>query len=785
MDIKKEDLSQRRKNSFWSKAARQILFVGLGYLSGLARLPFGAAPFGFALLCSTRACTLSALIGVILSSLGTTRAPLYIAAYLAAILIRVAISTLTGFVGKGKEKNLAAFSAALFGEPTVLCALCSALFSFLFSLYYFITGGLLLYDAYAMIINVGISTLAVILWRSFVIKLESSPLLPTADGRAADLLSLVGFVSLSAAVVLGADGIDVFGISLSVLLAMMITFGAVKYCSIPQGALVGALCGLAIDTLLAPSFVFAAIVFGFLSPISVFLGTLGAFAVALWWGFYTLGLAALTALLPAMLASSLFFTVLDGLFHPQNPPETKKPSDETEPTSSFGDVKSVLSDKLIEIRSAFSQKALLRLGEGLHSLSDELYTLSHEADTEKKDIYGICESAFDSACSSCSEREACRADCEFSEELGIIGGELRRGDSAQVSSVGERLRVRCARLPDILDEINYSAALWRGVERDREQTEFFAFDYKMLSSIISSYETDVHDEYTADEVMSRKVSSTLEGAAVAVFGRRKKTAMISLESGALPEDTVRDKLRAATGINFSLDRSLDEGGITTLIYEQRPKISVSFDARSANAAGENDFCGDTYGTIQDSPSRFIAFISDGMGCGKEAAEASRMAAAFIKNLLPISRSCDQTVRLINSFLRRRGSDSIKECSVSIDLMDIDLLTSRAVFCKSGAAPTYILRGNSVFKVRARTIPVGIISEVDIKRIELDLYVGDMIVMVSDGVTQGREECPRLFEILNSNRSADPKRISELVLKYALDAGGKDDISILVLRIDGE
>ena len=572
MDIKKEEISTNHKKTFLSKALRQILFVGLGYLAGLARLPFGTAPFGFALLCSTRVCTLSALTGVILSSLGTSRAPLYIAAYLAALLIRVAISTLTGFVGKGKEKNLAAFSLSLFSEPTVLCALCAALFAFLFSLYYFITGGLLLYDAYAMIINVVLSPLAVILWRRFVLKLESSPLLPAADSRTADLLSLVGFVSLSAAVVLGADGIDIFGISLSVLLAMMITFGAVKYCSIPQGALVGALCGLAIDTLLAPSFVFAAIVFGFLSPISVFLGTLGAFAVALWWGFYTLGLAALTALLPAMLASSLFFTVLDGLFHPQSLSETKKSTDETDPEASCGDVKNVLSDKLLEIRSAFSQKALSRLGNGLHSLSDELYTLSREAVVEKKDIYGICESAFDSACSSCSEREACRADCEFSEELGIIGGELRRGDSAQVSSVGEKLRGRCSRLPDILDEINYSAALWRSVERDREQTEFFAFDYKMLSSIISSYESDIRDEYAADTALSKNASEALEGAAVSVFGRRQKTAVVSFESGTLPEDTVRAKLRAATGLNFSLDRSFDEGGFTTLIYEQRSSV---------------------------------------------------------------------------------------------------------------------------------------------------------------------------------------------------------------------
>ena len=95
-----------------------------------------------------------------------------------------------------------------------------------------------------------------------------------------------------------------------------------------------------------------------------------------------------------------------------------------------------------------------------------------------------------------------------------------------------------------------------------------------------------------------------------------------------------------------------------------------------------------------------------------------------------------------------------------------------------------MRGDSVFKIRARTIPVGIISDVDIKRIDLDLYPNDVIVMVSDGITQGKEECPRLFELLKNTRSTDPRRISELVLKYALDAGTKDDVSVLVLRVVG-
>lgn len=787
MDIQKENAENIAKKSFWGKVLRWGLFAATGYCAGLATLPFGARPFGFAILCSARFCAIPTLAGVILSCIGGARSPLYIAAYLAVFIIRIAVSAITASIGKKNDRKF--LLSSFFSEPTVLCALNAAVFAFLFSLYYVIKGGFLLYDVYASLINTGVSALAVLIWRQYTLEAEAdnSPLIKKPDSEAggAYLLYLLGFFSLSATVALGADGISLFGISISVLLTMLITFAAVKYGSISQGALVGALCGIAIDPLLAPSFVFAAVVFGFLSPISIFLGTLGAFAVSLWWGFYSVGISSLTSLLPAMLIASILFTVLDGLLAKKDIPAEHTSAPEN--TSSSVSAQEILTGEVLSFRDRASNGALQKFSSGLDALSEELYAISDEFSAEKKDVYRICESAFDAVCSSCTERDACRADCEFSEEISIIGGEIRRGERARNSSVGEKLRGRCARLPDILDEINYSATLWNGIEREREQTEFFALDYKTLATLASSCESELTHELLTNarsDAMAKKLSDELDGAAVAVIGRRRLSAIISFECGALSDSEILSALKKACGVEFALTSSREENGFCSKIYEQTPRLSVSFDARSANAAGECDFCGDTYGVVQnESSARFIAFISDGMGCGREASEASRTAAAFLRSLLPLSYGCEPTVNLLNSFLRRRGNGNLRECSVSIDLADIDLVRSKAIFCKSGAAPTYVLRGGSVFKIRARTIPIGIISEVDIKRVELDLKIGDIIVMVSDGVTQGKEECPRLFELLSSNKSADPKRIAELVLKYALDSGTKDDVSVLVLRID--
>ena len=107
-----------------------------------------------------------------------------------------------------------------------------------------------------------------------------------------------------------------------------------------------------------------------------------------------------------------------------------------------------------------------------------------------------------------------------------------------------------------------------------------------------------------------------------------------------------------------------------------------------------------------------------------------------------------------------------------------------VFFKSGAAPTYIYRGGDLFKLRARTMPIGILPESESKRYEFTLSEGDVVVMVSDGVTGGEEECPWLFDLLRQNiETSGVERTAELIVKYAVGHGSEDDISVVVARVE--
>ena len=139
--------------------------------------------------------------------------------------------------------------------------------------------------------------------------------------------------------------------------------------------------------------------------------------------------------------------------------------------------------------------------------------------------------------------------------------------------------------------------------------------------------------------------------------------------------------------------------------------------------------------------------------------------------------------MLNGFLRHKGGGSFHECSATVDLMELDLLDSRATFYKCGAAPTYVLREGSLIKLRSGTVPLGILQEAEIKKIGFEVSVGDTVVMVSDGITGGKEECPWLYDMLQKVSPTEAVEVlADRILKRASMEAYGDDMSVAVIRI---
>lgn len=135
-----------------------------------------------------------------------------------------------------------------------------------------------------------------------------------------------------------------------------------------------------------------------------------------------------------------------------------------------------------------------------------------------------------------------------------------------------------------------------------------------------------------------------------------------------------------------------------------------------------------------------------------------------------------------------------ECFATVDLLIIDRNAAKAKFYKMGAASSFLLRNGKVKKFEQAALPIGIIPEVRLNHIAVRLKAGDIVVMVSDGVTEAARADGSngawLHELLESRTAAELAHLSarrlaseildEAVLQYA--DRERDDLTVAVVKI---
>jgi stage II sporulation protein E len=276
-----------------------------------------------------------------------------------------------------------------------------------------------------------------------------------------------------------------------------------------------------------------------------------------------------------------------------------------------------------------------------------------------------------------------------------------------------------------------------------------------------------------------------------VYGSARRNVIFRGSQRSLSLNFERLTALAEEALPFKLDRNdrdiYDAGDISVMMIKEAPAISVTYSLRSSTAAGQ-ELCGDDLVAFCDDDAHFYACISDGMGSGRRAAAASQVVVDFIECMLSsgaatYGRSARSIIEMLNGFLRTKNFGSVDECSATVDLLELDTVNKSAFFCKCGAAPTYVYRGGSLFKLRSDTLPIGIMAEVDCRAIKFSVDAGDLLVMMSDGVVQGRDECPWLYDLLRANADkSSPDSIADKIIKYAKNSGSTDDISVAVIKI---
>ena len=635
-----------------------------------------------------------------------------------------------------------------------------------------VAGGFRVYDLIGMGISVAAATLAV--------PVIASAADPEVKNMVPGKIATAILVFL---LLFSARDLTLFGIRVGIAGGFFFTADTVRRRGVVAGLIASVIAGLAYQPALTPVFVLCAISVSLLGGVSRSVSLVVGAAAATAYGVVTGGLTGALTVLPGSLtgavaaeAAARFSSMKKSAGGAGRSPNEPDAEDATLVRLCRGDA---VESHLRDLSGAFSS-----LSEMFFNLSDRIRRPA------LLDLRHACDAIMEKNCDGCPDRDICWGlSYETTmDALGKITSSLYKKGVADAERIDGELRARCQRMDTILSEMNEACARMTGEALRGCRTEIFAFDYEALAGILSEALENDRQSYECDPALGKKIAAALSGTGltvdgVAAFGggrRRVLARGVDLLHAETDAKAVQTAVERACGIRMSRPVFEVSDGESVMYMNARRRFSIRHAERTVPAKDEGCVCGDAVSAFAGKNDRFCALICDGMGRGKEAALTAGISCVFLEKMLSAGNRAATSVRMLNTFVRSGGA-CVGECSATVDLCEIDLFTGSASFLKSGAAPSFVVRAGKAFRLAARTLPVGILGSVDAQAIRFDLLAGDLIVMMSDGVSDAlAEKLPDILKVL----PAGPDRAAEeLLARVRGEVGDEaDDLSVIVMAV---
>lgn len=227
-------------------------------------------------------------------------------------------------------------------------------------------------------------------------------------------------------------------------------------------------------------------------------------------------------------------------------------------------------------------------------------------------------------------------------------------------------------------------------------------------------------------------------------------------------------------------------GYATVNFGSAKAYEIETGIASAAKGGEL-LSGDSFRTMDLGNGKLAVALSDGMGNGERARLESSTALTILQQLLESGMDEKVAIKSVNSVLLLRSSD---EMYATVDLALINRFNAHTTFLKIGSAPSFIKRGKEVLVISSSNLPVGILQEIDVELVSVQLQPHDMLIMMTDGIydAPGHTINKELWlkRVIQEIQVTDPQDFADCILERVVRTQqGEivDDMTVLVSRVE--
>ena len=597
---------------------------------------------------------------------------------------------------------------------------------------------------------------------------------------------LVSIVITLALIMLSLSDIKFAGVSPARIIVVICIMAAAKYGRETGGAIAGIAMGFAMSlangeySFLAGAYSFGGLIAGVFSPLGK-IGCAAAFVLAN--GVISLRVGATPEVISGLyevLAASVVFIALPSRV-------TVKMSEFFSPSAKIH--KDDGLRRALCMRLSFASNALTDVSQTVEEVSARLQRVNAP---DAQSIYSRVESE---ACKNCALRLYCweTVQGETLDALMEMCGIIRRHGRIVPEEIPDKFGKRCARIEEVCQSLftNYSDYSMKesAMHRIEEVRSVVSDQFDGIAEMLAEMSYEFENAERFDSAAAARIDSALCSLGIvasSISCTIDKDENMTVEFKCEDDGSRINKSDLIQELSSACDRQLDlpcisvAEGETIVTLSERANYHIEFGAAQFTCSDAR-MCGDAYDFFNDGHGRAFMLISDGMGAGGRAAVDSAMASGLMSRLIKAGFGLDCALKIVNSAMLFK---SVDESTATMDISQIDLFSGKVDMYKAGAVSTIIKRNGRTGKAECKSLPIGILRDVGFDHAVITLSPGDIVLMMSDGVTS--EGTDWICAELEAWREDSSQRLAEHIASGARrrrSDGHEDDITVIAAIIE--